>query len=131
MKDKKVIVSFNNGSVPPQYAYRYEIIFSNHGTALLEVYKGFDIDEKNVFSETKKINTLVFEQLVLGVINLKFAADNNLAIGGSQRSIELINGKSEKFFIENENLLAINLFNRFLYLYDLDFLNNINKIINH
>ena len=120
MKDKKVIVSFNNGSVPPQYAYRYEIIFSNHGTALLEVYKGFDIDEKNVFSETKKINTLVFEQLVLGVINLKFTADKNLAIGGFQRSIELINGKSEKFFIENENLLAINLFNRFLYLYDLD-----------
>lgn len=131
MEAKKVIATFNNGSVPPAYAYRYELSFSDSGDAELKVFKGYDLDEKNIFSETKKINALILEQLIAGVYNLKSFKSNSPEIGGSQRSIELNNGKSQKTFIQNDNLQGINLFNRFLYLYNPDFLNIINKIINH
>ncbi|MBD8082876.1 hypothetical protein [Chryseobacterium caseinilyticum] len=131
METRKVIVSFNNGSVPPEYAYRYELIFSDHGSAELIVFKGYDLDEKNIFSETKKVNVLILEQLIVGINNLRTFGQNSPEVGGSQRSIEFINGKSEKIFIQNDNLEGIHLFNRFLYLYNPDFLNIINKIINH
>ncbi|WP_312076890.1 hypothetical protein [Chryseobacterium sp.] len=130
MKDKKVIVAYNNGSVAPQYAYRYKIVFSEN-TAVLEIFKGFDTEEKSVFTETKKINALVFEQLILGLSNLKIFDKDSPEIGGSQRNIEITNGSSIKFFIKNDDFAGINLFNRFLYLYDSDFLNIINTIINH
>ncbi|KQT22429.1 hypothetical protein ASG31_03655 [Chryseobacterium sp. Leaf404] len=131
MEGRKVIATFNNGSVPPEYAYRYELSFSDSGHAELKVFKGYDLDEKNVFSETKKINALILEQLIVGVHNLNLTQSRSPEVGGSPRSIEIINGKSQKTFIQNDNLEGINLFNRFLYLYNPDFLNIINKIINH
>jgi len=131
MEARKVIASFNNGSVPPEYAYRYELIFTDNGNAELKVFKGYDLEEKIIFSETEQINVLILQQLISQAHNLRIYNDNSPETGGSQRSIELINGKSEKIFIHNGNLEGINLFNRFLYLYNSDFLNIINKIINH
>lgn len=131
MKDKKVIATFNNGSVPPEYAYRYELVFSSNGIAELKVFKGYDLDEKNVYSESKKINVLILEQLIIGLINLKMLSKSSSKVGGSQRTLELCQRNSEKSFIQNDDLAGIDLFNRFLFLYNSDFLNNINKIINN
>lgn len=131
MKDKKVIATFNNGSVPPEYAYRYELVFSSNGIAGLKVFKGYDLDEKNVYSESKKINVLILEQLIIGLVNLKMLSKSSSKVGGSQRTLELCQRNSEKSFIQNDDLAGIDLFNRFLFLYNSDFLNNINKIINH
>lgn len=131
METEKVIATFNNGSVPPAYAYRFEVIFSDSGNAELKVFKGYDLDEKNILTETKKINALILVQLITEVRNLKIFEVNSPKTGGNQRSIELRNGKSEKTFIQNDNQQGINLFNRFLYLYNPDFLNIISKIINH
>lgn len=131
MKDKKVIATFNNGSVPPEYAYRYELVFSGNGIAELKVFKGYDLDEKNVYSESKKINVLILEQLIIGLINLKMLSKSSSKVGGSQRTLELCQRNSEKSFIQNDDLAGIDLFNRFLFLYNSDFLNTINKIINH
>jgi hypothetical protein len=56
MKKHTVTVSFNNGSVPPIYAYRYEIIFSEiTSEAELKIFKGYNTDEKIIISESKKI----------------------------------------------------------------------------
>ena len=131
MKDKKVIATFNNGSVPPEYAYRYELVFSSNGIAELKVFKGYDLDEKNVYSESKKINVLILEQLIIGLVNLKMLSKSSSKVGGSQRTLELCQRNSEKSFIQNDDLAGIDLFNRFLFLYNSDFLNTINKIINH
>lgn len=131
MKTHTVTVSFNNGSVPPQYAYRYEIIFYEEtANAELKIFKGYDLDEKIAVSESKKFNTDVFQQLLSGLEKINNSTDQNHLVGGSQRSIEVQNSISKKIVIEANDENGISLFNRFLYLYNSDFSTIINKHIN-
>lgn len=128
MKANKVIVSFNNGSVPPQYAYRYQIIFyEQDGDAEMKLFKGYDTDEKMILSELKKFNIEIFQQLI-SLLEKKenITKDPNMT-GGSQR---IINVNSKKIMIEPNDDTGISLFNRFLYLYSIDFLNLIHTTIN-
>lgn len=128
MKANTIIVSFNNGSVPPQYAYRYQITFSEeNGIAELKIFKGYDTDEKMIVSEQKKFDTEIFLQL-LSLLNKKENSQNNQAlVGGSQRMIEV---NSKKIIIAPDDDFGISLFNRFLELYRTDFQNQINTNLN-
>lgn len=128
MKANTIIVSFNNGSVPPQYAYRYQIIFSEEdGNADLKLFKGYEKDEKMIVSEQKKFDTETFLQL-LSLLNKKENSQKNPAMaGGSQRMIEV---NSKKIIIEPDDDFGISLFNRFLELYSTDFQNQLNNNLN-
>lgn len=127
----KVTISFNNGSVPPQYSYRYEIKFSEENTnAELKIFKGYDLDEKMIVSESKKFNPDVFQQLLSGLEKTDQSMKEPHQVGGSQRSIEIQNTISKKIMIETDDVAGISLFNRFLYLYSSDFSHIINKQIN-
>lgn len=128
MKANTIIVSFNNGSVPPQYAYRYQITFSeDNGIAELKIFKGYDTDEKMIVSEQKKFDTEIFLQL-LSLFNKKENSQNNQAlVGGSQRMIEV---NSKKIIIAPDDDFGISLFNRFLELYRTDFQNYVNNNLN-
>lgn len=128
MKANTIIVSFNNGSVPPQYAYRYQITFSeDKGIAELKIFKGYDTDEKMIVSEQKKFDTEIFLQL-LSLFNKKENSQNNQAlVGGSQRMIEV---NSKKIIIAPDDDFGISLFNRFLELYRTDFQNYVNNNLN-
>ncbi|WP_072885053.1 hypothetical protein [Chryseobacterium takakiae] len=128
MKANTIIVSFNNGSVPPQYAYRYQITFSEeNGIAELKIFKGYDTDEKMIVSEQKKFDTEIFLQL-LSLFNKKENSQNNQAlVGGSQRMIEV---NSKKIIIAPDDDFGISLFNRFLELYRTDFQNYVNNNLN-
>lgn len=128
MKANTIIVSFNNGSVPPQYAYRYQITFSeDNGIAELKIFKGYDTDEKMIVSEQKKFDTEIFLQL-LSLLNKKENSQNNQAlVGGSQRMIEV---NSKKIIIAPDDDFGISLFNRFLELYRTDFQNYVNNNLN-
>ena len=128
MKANKVIVSFNNGSVPPQYAYRYQIIFSEQeGDAEMKLFKGYDADEKMILSESKKFNIEIFQQLLSLLEKKENSEKPSNMTGGSQRNIDI---NAKKIMIEADDEAGISLFNRFLYLYNPDFLNLINKNIN-
>ncbi|MDR6159494.1 hypothetical protein QF023_003010 [Chryseobacterium sp. SLBN-27] len=128
MKANTIIISFNNGSVPPQYAYRYQIMFSEEkGIAELKIFKGYDTDEKMIVSEQKKFDTETFLQL-LSLLNKKENSQKNQAIvGGSERMIEV---NSKKIIIEPDDDFGVFLFNRFLYLYSANFLDQINNNLN-
>lgn len=130
MKAKTVIVSFSNGSLPPPYAYHYEIVFSEETTdAELKIFKGYD--NEVVFAESKKFNLEIFQQLLLGLETIKEFKKNPNMVGGSHRSIEIKEeNHSEKIIIDANDEAGISLFNRFLYVYSSDFLNIINKNIN-
>ncbi len=128
MKANKVIVSFSNGSVPPQYAYRYQIIFSEQdGNAELKLFKGYDAEEKMILAESKKFNIEIFQQLLSLLEKKENSVKPSNMTGGSQRSIDI---NAEKIMIEADDDAGISLFNRFLYLYNPDFLDIINKKIN-
>lgn len=128
MKANKVIVSFNNGSVPPQYAYRYQIIFSEQtGDAELTFFRGYDKNEEMILSDTRKFNPDVLQQLLSLLNKENNAVKNPDLVGGSQRIIDI---NSEKVVIDADDDAGIALFNRFLYLYSPDFSNIINKYIN-
>ncbi|GAA5091204.1 hypothetical protein GCM10023210_18290 [Chryseobacterium ginsengisoli] len=128
MKANKVIVSFNNGSVPPQYAYRYQIIFSEQeGDAEMKLFKGYDTDEKMILSESKKFNIEIFQKLLSLLEKKENSEKPSNMTGGSQKSIDI---NAKKIMIEADDEAGISLFNRFLYLYSPDFLNLINKNIN-
>jgi len=128
MKTNTIIVSFTNGSVPPQYAYRYQIIFSEEdGNAELKLFKGYDTDEKMIVSERKKFNVEIFLKL-LSLLNTKeIPLKNQVMVGGSERSIEV---NSKKMIINPDDDFGISVFNRFLELYSADFLNQINNNLN-
>ncbi|NML58395.1 hypothetical protein [Chryseobacterium cheonjiense] len=128
MKTNTIIVSFTNGSVPPQYAYRYQIIFSEEdGNAELKLFKGYDTDEKMIVSERKKFNVEIFLKL-LSLLNTKeIPLKNQVMVGGSERSIEV---NSKKMIINPDDDFGISIFNRFLELYSTDFLNQINNNLN-
>lgn len=128
MKANTIIVSFNNGSVPPQYAYRYQIVFSEQdGNADLKLFKGFDTDEKMIVSEQRKFNTEIFLQLLSLISKIEDSVKDPAMVGGSQRMIEV---NSRKIMIEPNDDFGISLFNRFLYLYHPDFINQINSNLN-
>jgi hypothetical protein len=128
MKTNTIIVSFTNGSVPPQYAYRYQIIFSEEdGNAELKLFKGYDTDEKMIVSERKKFNVEIFLKL-LSLLNTKeIPLKNQVMVGGSERSIEV---NSKKMIINPDDDFGISVFNRFLELYSADFLTQINNNLN-
>lgn len=131
MKMHTVTISFNNGSVPPQYSYRYEIKFSEeNANAELKIFKGYDLDEKMIVSESKKFNPDVFQQLLSGLKKTDQSIKEPHQVGGSSRSIEIQNTISKKIMIEADDEAGISLFNRFLYLYSSDFSTIINKHIN-
>jgi hypothetical protein len=128
MKANKVIVSFNNGSVPPTYAYRYEIVFSEEtGNAELKLFKGYDINEETILSESKKFNIEILQQLLSLLEKKENSEKPSNMTGGSQRSIDI---NAKKIMIASDDEAGISLFNRFLYLYNPDFLNLINQNIN-
>lgn len=128
MKANTIIVSFNNGSVPPQYAYRYQILFSEQdGNAELKIFRGYETDEKMIVSEQRKFNTEIFLQLLSLISKIKDSVKDPLMVGGSQRMIEV---NSKKIEIHPDDDLGISLFNRFLYLYNPDFINQINSNLN-
>lgn len=128
MKANKVIVSFNNGSVPPTYAYRYEIVFSEEtGNAELKLFKGYDINEETILSESKKFNIEILQQLLSLLEKKENSEKPSNMTGGSQRSIDI---NAKKIMIAADDEAGISLFNRFLYLYNPDFLNLINQNIN-
>jgi len=128
MKANTIIVSFNNGSVPPQYAYRYQITFSEeNGIAELKIFKGHDPDEKMIVSEQKKFDTEIFLQLLYLVNNLENSPKNPAMVGGSERIIEV---NSKKITIAPDDDLGVSLYNRFLKLYSTDFQNQININLN-
>ncbi|GAA4164621.1 hypothetical protein GCM10022217_35510 [Chryseobacterium ginsenosidimutans] len=128
MKANKVIVSFNNGSVPPTYAYRYEIVFSEEtGNAELKLFKGYDINEETILSESKKFNIEILQQLLSLLEKKENSEKPSNMTGGSQRSIDI---NAKKIIIAADDEAGISLFNRFLYLYNPDFLNLINQNIN-
>lgn len=128
MKANTIIVSFNNGSVPPQYAYRYQIIFSEQdGNAELKIFRGYETDEKMIVSEQRKFNTEIFLQLLSLISKIKDSVKDPLMVGGSQRMIEV---NSKKIEIHPDDDFGISLFNRFLYLYNPDFINQINSNLN-
>ncbi|MCW3160612.1 hypothetical protein [Chryseobacterium oryctis] len=131
MKTEKVIISFNNGSVPPPYAYRYEISFSKQtGNANLKIFKGYDSNEELILSESEKFNSDILRQL-LSELETIVPRDNFNIIGGSQRIIEIISDNhTGRIEIEPDNEKGISLFNRFLYLYNNNFSDIINKNIN-
>lgn len=128
MKVNTIIVSFNNGSVPPQYAYRYQIIFSEQdGNAELKIFRGYETDEKMIVSEQRKFNTEIFLQLLSLISKIKDSVKDPSMVGGSQRMIEV---NSKKIEIHPDDDFGISLFNRFLYLYNPDFINQINSNLN-
>jgi hypothetical protein len=128
MKANKVIVSFNNGSVPPTYAYRYEIVFSEKtGNAELKLFKGYDINEETILSESKKFNIEILQQLLSLLEKKENSEKPSNMTGGSQRSVDI---NAKKIMIAADDEAGISLFNRFLYLYNPDFLNLINQNIN-
>lgn len=128
MKANTIIVSFNNGSVPPQYAYRYQIVFSEQdGNAELKIFRGYDADEKMIVSEQRKFNTEIFLQLLSLVNKIENSEKKPSMTGGSQRSIEV---NSKKIMIDPDDDFGISLFNRFLYLYSPDLINQINSNLN-
>jgi len=128
MKANTIIVSFNNGSVPPQYAYRYQIVFSEQdGNADLKLFRGYDADEKMIVSEQRKFNTEIFLQLLSLISKIEDSVKDPAMVGGSQRMIEV---NSRKIMIEPNDDFGISLFNRFLYLYHPDFINQINSNLN-
>ncbi len=128
MKANTIIVSFNNGSVPPQYAYRYQILFSEQdGNAELKIFRGYETDEKMIVSEQRKFNTEIFLQLLSLISKIKDSVKDPLMVGGSQRIIEV---NSKKIEIHPDDDFGISLFNRFLYLYNPDFINQINSNLN-
>jgi hypothetical protein len=128
MKANKVIVSFNNGSVPPTYAYRYEIVFSEETeNAELKLFKGYDINEETILSESKKFNIEILQQLLSLLEKKENSEKPSNMTGGSQRSIDI---NAKKIMIAADDEAGISLFNRFLYLYNPDFLNLINQNIN-
>ncbi len=128
MKTNTIIVSFTNGSVPPQYAYRYQIIFSEEdGNAELKLFKGYDTDEKMIVSERKKFNVEIFLKLVSLLNTKEIPLKNQVMVGGSERSIEV---NSKKMIINPDDDFGISVFNRFLELYSADFLNQINNNLN-
>lgn len=128
MKANTIIVSFNNGSVPPQYAYRYQIIFSEQdGNAELKIFRGYETDEKMIVSEQRKFNTEIFLQLLSLISKIKDSVKDSLMVGGSQRMIEV---NSKKIEIHPDDDFGVSLFNRFLYLYNPDFINQINSNLN-
>ncbi len=128
MKANTIIVSFNNGSVPPQYAYRYQIVFSEQdGNADLKLFRGYDADEKMIVSEQRKFNTEIFLQLLSLSSKIEDSVKDPAMVGGSQRMIEV---NSRKIMIEPNDDFGISLFNRFLYLYHPDFINQINSNLN-
>ncbi|MBL7879516.1 MAG: hypothetical protein JNN23_06595 [Chryseobacterium gambrini] len=128
MKANTIIVSFNNGSVPPQYAYRYQIVFSEQdGNADLKLFRGYDADEKMIVSEQRKFNTEIFLQLLSLISKIEDSVKDPAMAGGSQRMIEV---NSRKIMIEPNDDFGISLFNRFLYLYHPDFINQINSNLN-
>lgn len=128
MKANTIIVSFNNGSVPPQYAYRYQIIFfEENGNAEFKLFKGDEKDEKMIVSEKKKFDTEIFLQLLYLVNNLENSQKNPAMVGGSER---IINVNSKKITIAPDDDFGVSLFNRFLKLYSTDFQNQININLN-
>ncbi|MCY1659402.1 hypothetical protein [Chryseobacterium sp. SL1] len=128
MKANTIIVSFNNGSVPPQYAYRYQIVFSEQDrNADLKLFRGYDADEKMIVSEQRKFNTEIFLQLLSLISKIEDSVKDPAMVGGSQRMIEV---NSRKIMIEPNDDFGISLFNRFLYLYHPDFINQINSNLN-
>ncbi|MCF2220713.1 hypothetical protein H9Q08_15610 [Chryseobacterium sp. PS-8] len=128
MKANTIIVSFNNGSVPPQYAYRYQILFSEQdGNAELKIFRGYETDEKMIVSEQRKFNTEIFLQLLSLISKIKDSVKDPSMVGGSQRMIEV---NSKKIEIHPDDDFGISLFNRFLYLYNPDFINQINSNLN-
>ncbi|BEV05081.1 hypothetical protein [Chryseobacterium gambrini] len=128
MKANTIIVSFNNGSVPPQYAYRYQIVFSEQdGNADLKLFRGYDADEKMIVSEQRKFNTEIFLQLLSLISKIEDSVKDPAMVGGSQRMIEV---NARKIMIEPNDDFGISLFNRFLYLYHPDFINQINSNLN-
>lgn len=95
MKANTIIVSFNNGSVPPQYAYRYQILFSEQdGNAELKIFRGYETDEKMIVSEQRKFNTEIFLQLLSLISKIKDSVKDPSMVGGSQRMIEVNSKKS-------------------------------------
>lgn len=131
MKASKITIFYNNGSVPPQYAYHYEINFSAEtGEAQFKLFSGYYEDEKLLFSESISFDQETLQQLLPEIPQLK--SDNNSPnIGGSQRIIETINQETKKYVIAADNETGIQLFNCFLYLYDEDIMNTIHKFINY
>lgn len=128
MKANTLIVSFNNGSVPPQYAYRYQIVFSEQDeNADLKLFRGYDADEKIIVSEQRKFNTEIFLQLLSLISKIEDSVKDPAMVGGSQRMIEV---NSRKIMIHPDDNFGISLFNRFLYLYNPDFINQINSNLN-
>ncbi|OVE54832.1 hypothetical protein [Chryseobacterium mucoviscidosis] len=128
MKANTIIVSFNNGSVPPQYAYRYQIIFSEQdGNAELKIFRGYETDEKMIVSEQRKFNTEIFLQLLSLISKIKDSVKDPSMVGGSQRMME-VNSKKTEIYPDDD--FGISLFNRFLYLYNPDFINQINSNLN-
>ncbi|MCS3867361.1 hypothetical protein J3D55_000277 [Chryseobacterium ginsenosidimutans] len=128
MKANKIIVSFNNGSVPPIYAYRYQIVFSEEtGDADLKLFKGYDVNEEMILSESKKFNLEIFQQLLSLLEKKENSEKLSNMTGGSQRSIEI---NAKKIMIEADDEAGISLFNRFLYLYNPEVLHLINQNIN-
>ncbi len=128
MKADNTILSYNNGSVPPQYAYRYQITFSvKEGNAGLQVFTGYGAEEKMVLSEHKKFSTEILSQLLSILIKKEHSVKNPTLVGGSLRIIE---ADTVKIIIRPDDEDGISLFNRFLYLYDKDFPDKINKYLN-
>jgi len=128
MKANTIIVSFNNGSVPPQYAYRYQIIFSEeNGIAELKIFKGHDPDERMIVSEQKKFDTEIFLQLLSLIDKIENSQKNQAMVGGSER---IINVNSKKITIAPDDNFGVSLFTRFLKLYSTDFQNQININLN-
>ncbi|SMP03839.1 hypothetical protein [Chryseobacterium profundimaris] len=128
MKANTIIVSFNNGSVPPQYAYRYQIIFSEeNGIAELKIFKGHDPDERMIVSEQKKFDTEIFLQLLSLIDKIENSQKNQAMVGGSER---IINVNSKKITIAPDDDFGVSLFTRFLKLYSTDFQNQININLN-
>lgn len=128
MKADNIILSYNNGSVPPQYAYRYQITFSaKEGNAGLKLFTGYGAEEKMILSEQKKFSTEILSQLRSILINKEHSVKNPTLVGGSLITIE---ADTEKIIIRPDDEDGISLFNRFLYLYDKNFPDKINKHLN-
>ncbi len=123
-------ISGNNGSMPGNDFYSFQLEIENNGLAHLKIKRGRHKEEKILEDETKKVSPENVSELLerasmLGADTYDFAG-----VGGPEKIMEIkLSGQKQTFTIKDENDEINRLFLQCLQLFDTGLKKRLDEII--
>lgn len=123
-------ISGNNGSVPDQYYYQFELFFFENGEARLTISKGRESELEIITEESKTIPPEKIATLIQQADQLQSQSESGVQVGGPEKRVEINkNTVTKTFYLGGNNSSSFQLYDKCLELYNSNLKKRLEEIL--